>query len=92
MSPRYLHKLLEPTGRSFAQHLLQRRLDCAAAMLRDPECAQLKISEVAAQSGFADISHFNLSFCLMCPAIRLMEYVCEPRVRARRKNCSTAAN
>ena len=59
---RYLHRLLEPTGRSFAKHLLERRLDRAAGMLRDPDCAHLKISEIAAQSGFADISHFNRSF------------------------------
>ena len=42
MSARYLHRLLEPTGRSFAQHLLQSRLDCAAAMLRDPDCARFQ--------------------------------------------------
>jgi transcriptional regulator GlxA family with amidase domain len=62
MSPRYLHRLLEPTGRSFAQHLLQSRLDRAAAMLRDPDCARLKIGEIAVQAGFSDISHFNRSF------------------------------
>lgn len=61
MSPRYLHRLLEPTGRSFAQHLLRCRLDRAASMLRDPECA-LKISEIAMRAGFSDISHFNRSF------------------------------
>ena len=64
MSPRYLHRLLEPTGRSFAQHLLRTRLDCAAGMLRDPDCARFKIGEIAAQAGFSDISHFNRSFRL----------------------------
>lgn len=62
MSVRYLHKLLEPTGRSFARHLIARRLDCAAAMLRDRNCAHLKIGDIAARAGFADISHFNRSF------------------------------
>lgn len=62
MSLRYLHKLLEPTGRSFAQHLLRQRLDRAVEMLRHQECAHLKIAEVAARSGFRDISHFNRSF------------------------------
>jgi AraC-like DNA-binding protein len=62
MSPRYLHRLLEPTGRSFAQHLLQCRLDRAAAILRNPDCARFKIGEIAAQAGFSDISHFNRSF------------------------------
>jgi AraC-like DNA-binding protein len=62
LSVRYLHKLLEPTGRTFAEHLLTCRLDRAVALLRDPQSAHLKISEVAAQSGFGDISHFNRSF------------------------------
>ena len=62
MSPRYLHRLLEPTGRSFAQHLLQSRLDRAAAILRNPDCARFNIGEIAVQAGFSDISHFNRSF------------------------------
>jgi AraC-like DNA-binding protein len=62
MSVRYLHRLLEPTGRSFAEHLLQRRLEYAAAMLRDPDCAPLRIGAIASLAGFADISHFNRSF------------------------------
>ena len=61
ISERYLHRLLEPTGRSFAEHLLARRLERAAAMLRNPNC-QLRIAEIAVQAGFADISHFNRSF------------------------------
>jgi len=44
------------------EHLLDRRLDCAIAMLRDPDSTHLKIGEIAARAGFADISHFNRSF------------------------------
>jgi transcriptional regulator GlxA family with amidase domain len=62
MSVRYLHRLLEPTGRSFSEHLLKARLDRAAAMLRDPDFAELRIAEIAAEAGFVDISHFNRSF------------------------------
>lgn len=62
LSVRYLHRLLESTGRTFAEHLLDRRLDCAAAMLRDGGSARMKISEVASRAGFSDISHFNRSF------------------------------
>ena len=62
MSPRYLHRLLEPTERSFAQHLPQCRLDRAASMLRNPDCARFKIGEIAVQAGFSDISHFSRSF------------------------------
>jgi AraC-like DNA-binding protein len=62
ISERYLHRLLEPTGRSFAQHLLQHRLERAVAMLRDQGFGHLKIAEIAANAGFIGISHFNRSF------------------------------
>jgi AraC-like DNA-binding protein len=62
LSVRYLHRLLEPTGRSFAEHLLANRLERATGMLRDPALADLRIGEIAARAGFADISHFNRSF------------------------------
>lgn len=63
MSVRYLHRLLEPTGRSFCEHLLRVRLDRAASMLHDRSLSHLRIGQIAAKSGFADISHFNRSFC-----------------------------
>jgi AraC-like DNA-binding protein len=62
MSPRYLHRLLEPTGRSVCEHLLGQRLERAAAMLRDPRFLRIKIAAIAQKAGFADISHFNRSF------------------------------
>jgi AraC-like DNA-binding protein len=62
LSVRYLHRLLEPTGRSFAEHLLAQRLERAAGMLREGACAHLRIAEIAARAGFSDISHFNRSF------------------------------
>jgi AraC-like DNA-binding protein len=62
VSVRYLHKLLEPTGRSFAEHLLKARLDHAAAVLRDLNFTHLRIAEIASAAGFSDISHFNRSF------------------------------
>lgn len=62
LSVRYLHRLLESTGRTFAEHVLDRRLDCAVAMLRDSGSTHLKIGEIAARAGFSDISHFNRSF------------------------------
>jgi AraC-like DNA-binding protein len=61
LSVRYLHRLLEPTGRSFSEHLLGCRLERAAAMLRDQDCL-FRIAEVAGAAGFSDISHFNRSF------------------------------
>jgi AraC-like DNA-binding protein len=62
ISERYLHRLLEPTGRSFAQHLLIRRLERAAGLLREHGCNHLRVAEIAARVGFADISHFNRGF------------------------------
>jgi AraC-like DNA-binding protein len=62
ISVRYVHRLLEPTGRSFADHLLSHRLQRAANMLRDPHFAHLKIAVVATDAGFSDISHFNRTF------------------------------
>lgn len=61
ISLRYLHQVLEPTGRTFSQHLLEQRLQRALDALRDPrECG--KIADIAFASGFSDISHFNRSF------------------------------
>jgi AraC-like DNA-binding protein len=62
LSVRYLHRLLEPTGRSFSEHLQTCRLEHAAALLRDPASAMLRIGEIAERSGFADASHFSRSF------------------------------
>jgi AraC-like DNA-binding protein len=62
MSVRYLHRLLEPTGRSFSEHLLGKRLENAAAMLRDPRFTHVRIGDIAQKAGFSDNSHFNRSF------------------------------
>lgn len=61
VSVRYLHRLLEDSGKTFSEHVLERRLDRAHRLLRDPRLAHLKISEVALESGFSDLSHFNRS-------------------------------
>src|ERR1700735_4190165 len=36
VTPRYVHLLLRRTGKSFTRHLLETRLQNAAALLRDP--------------------------------------------------------
>jgi AraC-like DNA-binding protein len=61
VSVRYLHRLLESTGKSFSEHLLACRLERAVTMLRQPDC-RLKIADIARDAGFSDISHFNRSF------------------------------
>jgi AraC-like DNA-binding protein len=62
VSARYVHVLLEETGRSFSQHVLDRRLERAAELLRQPGGAGRKIAEVAFACGFGDLSYFNRMF------------------------------
>jgi AraC-like DNA-binding protein len=62
LSVRYVHRLLQETGKTFSAHVLERRLDRAHRLLRDPRLAYLKISEIASAAGFSDLSHFNRSF------------------------------
>ncbi len=62
VSVRYLHRLLEASGKTFSEHLLDRRLERAQRLLRDPRLAHSRIGELALQAGFSDLSHFNRSF------------------------------
>jgi AraC-like DNA-binding protein len=62
VTPRYVHLLLEETGKSFTQHVVERRLERAAALLRDPQWQCCKIAEIAAEVGFGDLSYFNRAF------------------------------
>lgn len=62
LSRRYLQDLLGQTGRSFTDHVLERRLERARALLADPRRRHLSITEIALVSGFGDISHFTRSF------------------------------
>jgi AraC-like DNA-binding protein len=61
-SVRYLHRLLQDSGKTFSEYLLDRRIDRALRLLRDPRLTDRKISEIALDCGFADLSHFNRSF------------------------------
>ncbi|MFO1034301.1 MAG: AraC family transcriptional regulator [Hyphomicrobiales bacterium] len=60
-SPRALQRLFEADGTSFSEYVLRERLARAHRMLRDPAQA-LKISAVAYDCGFSDVSYFNRSF------------------------------
>lgn len=62
LTPRYVHLLLKETGKTFTHHLLERRLEKAVALLRDPRWHHRKIAEVAAEAGFTDLSYFNRAF------------------------------
>jgi AraC-like DNA-binding protein len=62
ITPRYLRKLLEATGKSFSKHLMDKRLERAAALLRDPQQRDTRIAAVAYACGFSDLSYFNRVF------------------------------
>jgi AraC-like DNA-binding protein len=62
ITPRYLRMLLEETGRSFSEHLLAKRLERAAALLREERWRHRRIADIAFACGFGDLSYFNRSF------------------------------
>jgi AraC-like DNA-binding protein len=62
ITPRYVHLLLEESGKSFTHHVVERRLEKAAALLRDPHWRHRKIADIAAEAGFVDLSYFNRTF------------------------------
>jgi AraC-like DNA-binding protein len=62
ITSRYVHRLLEETGRSFSQHVLDERLDKAARMLRDPRLQDRRVADIADAAGFQDMSYFSRAF------------------------------
>jgi AraC-like DNA-binding protein len=62
ITSRYVHVLLEESGRSFSEHVLERRLAKVAEILRDPGERQRRIGDLALEHGFSDLSHFNRTF------------------------------
>jgi AraC-like DNA-binding protein len=62
VSRRYVQSLLEETGKSFTEHVLEHRLERALRLLTDPRCRHLSIMDIAYASGFGDVSHFNRMF------------------------------
>jgi len=64
LSERYVQQLLEGAGLSFSAHVRVSRLKRARQLLRDPLSSHLRISDIAAITGFGDLSHFNRAFRL----------------------------
>jgi AraC-like DNA-binding protein len=62
ITPRYVHLLLEKSGQTFTQHVLQKRLENAAKLLGGDEHQNRKIADIALDVGFTDLSHFNRAF------------------------------
>jgi AraC-like DNA-binding protein len=62
VTARYVHLLLEQSGRTFTQLVMQRRLEKAAKLLADDKRQDRRIAEIAFEVGFTDLSHFNRAF------------------------------
>jgi AraC-like DNA-binding protein len=62
VSPRYVQHLFERAGTSFTSFVLEQRLRLAHRLLGDPINRWRKVSDIAAVSGFCDISYFNRAF------------------------------
>jgi AraC-like DNA-binding protein len=61
-TPRFIQRLFEMEGTTFTEYVLTQRLARAHRMLTDPRREGDKISAVAWDSGFGDVSYFNRAF------------------------------
>jgi AraC-like DNA-binding protein len=61
-TPRFVQRLFESEGTTLTDYVLAQRLARAHRMLLDPRRSSDKISNVAYDCGFGDISYFNRAF------------------------------
>ena len=61
-TPRYIQRLFEAEGMTFTEYVVAQRLARAHRLLMDPRRAGEKITTVALDAGFADMSYFNRTF------------------------------
>jgi AraC-like DNA-binding protein len=66
VTPRYVQKLFESEGMTFSQFLLDQRLGHVHRMLTSAPFHGRRISDVAFDAGFGDLSHFNRNFRRRC--------------------------
>ena len=62
ISPRYLQRLMASSGTSFTERVNELRLQRAFKLLTEPHDSAQRISDVALEVGFSDVSHFNRLF------------------------------
>ncbi len=62
LTPRYVQRLFEGEGTTFTEYVLGQRLARAHRLLSDPRHAARKISTIAFDAGFGDLSYFNRMF------------------------------
>jgi AraC-like DNA-binding protein len=61
-TPRGVQRLFEAEGTTFTEHVLRRRIARAHRLLGNPHQAPEKISTIAYNCGFSDVSYFNRVF------------------------------
>jgi AraC family transcriptional regulator, positive regulator of tynA and feaB len=62
ISVRLLHQVFTGHERTFTSEIRRRRIEQAHHDLKDPARAALRISDIAADAGFADVTHFHRVF------------------------------
>jgi AraC-like DNA-binding protein len=62
LSPRYIQDLLQETGATLSERVLELRLQKTRLMLSDARHDRMRISEIALACGFNDVSYFNRRF------------------------------
>lgn len=62
VSPRYIQMLFKAEGTTFSEFVLVERLVLAHRKLSDPSCTDHRISDIAFEAGFNDLSYFNRTF------------------------------
>jgi AraC-like DNA-binding protein len=62
VTPRYIHLLLEQSDKTFAKHVLQKRLERALELLSADARGDRRIADIAFAAGFSDLSYFNRAF------------------------------
>ena len=62
LSPRYVQELVQETGSSFTERMLELRLQKARAMLAEPRNDRMRVGDIALNCGFNEVSYFNRCF------------------------------
>ncbi len=62
VTPRYIHMIFELEGISFSEYVLEQRLLRALHLMTDRRFADWKVTVLAAEAGFGDLSYFNRTF------------------------------
>ena len=62
IKPRWIQRLFEGEETTFTEYVLAQRLVRAHRLLTDPRHASQKISTIALDAGFGDLSYFNRAF------------------------------